>query len=133
MSHYTRQWGKSHVVLIGYSQGADTLPFMVNRLPEASRALVGLTALLGISDNAVFEFHLANWLGDPGGGLPTGPELARWRGSPYVCIYGEDDADSACSQLAGHDGSSVKMSGGHHFGGSYAEIAAEIMHRLPKP
>jgi type IV secretory pathway VirJ component len=130
--HYTRQWGKSHVVAIGYSQGADTMPFMVNRLPAASRAMIGLTALLGISDSAVFEFHLANWVGDPGGGLPTAPELARWSGSPYVCIYGEDDADSACSQLTGHDGSSVKMSGGHHFGGSYAQIAAEILQRLPK-
>jgi len=130
--HYTRQWGKSRVLLIGYSQGADTMPFMVNRLPAASRALIGFTALLGISDNAVFEFHLANWVGDPGGGLPTAPELARWSGSPYVCIYGEDDADSACSQLTGHDGSAIKMSGGHHFGGSYAEIASEILERLPK-
>ncbi len=130
--HYTREWGKAHVLLVGYSQGADTLPFMVNRLPTASRALVGLTALLGISDSAVFEFHLANWIGDPGGGLPTAPELARWRGSPYVCIYGEDDADSACATLTAHDGSSVKMSGGHHFGGSYSDIAAEIIRRLPK-
>jgi type IV secretory pathway VirJ component len=132
LQHYTQAWGKSHVLLIGYSQGADTLPFMVNRLPPASRALVGLTALLGISDSALFEFHLANWIGDPGGGLPTAPELERWSGAPYLCLYGEDDADSACSQLTGHDGSALKMAGGHHFGGSYAEIAAAIREHLPK-
>jgi len=30
--------------LIGYSQGADVLPFAVNRLPEATRARVALAA-----------------------------------------------------------------------------------------
>ncbi len=132
LRHYTRAWGKAHVLLIGYSQGADTVPFMVNRLPPDSRALVGLTVLLGISDNALFEWHLANWLGNPGGGLPTAPELERWSGSPYLCIYGEDDADSACSTLTGHDGAAIKMAGGHHFGGSYAEIGTTIEEHLPK-
>jgi hypothetical protein len=32
----------------------------------------------------------------------------------------------------GADGVVVKMPGGHHFGGGYAEIAAEILSRLPK-
>ena len=126
LRHYARAWNKSHVLLIGDSQGADTMPFMVNRLPPSSRALVGLTALLGISDSALFEFHVANWLGDPGGGLPIAPELSHWTGSSYVCIYGEEDDDSACSKLAGRGGAAVKMAGGHHFGGSYEEIAAEI-------
>jgi type IV secretory pathway VirJ component len=132
LRHYERAWNKSRVVLVGYSQGADTLPFMVNRLPAATRAEVGLTVLLGISDRALFEFHVANWLGNPSGGLPTAPELERWSGSPYLCLYGEDDADAACSQVTGRDGAAVKMNGGHHFGGGYAEIAAEIEKRLEK-
>jgi type IV secretory pathway VirJ component len=130
--HYARTWGKSHVLLIGYSQGADTMPFMVNRLPAATHDMVGLTTLLGISDNAVFEFHVANWLGNPGGGLATAPELRRWSGAPYLCLYGEDDGDSACAEVSGKEGVVVKMPGGHHFGGGYSDIAAEILRRLPK-
>jgi type IV secretory pathway VirJ component len=133
LRHYTNQWGKPHALLVGYSQGADTMPFMVNRLPAATRSMVDLTALLGISDNALFEFHLENWVGGGSGGLPTRPELARWSGSPYVCIYGEDDGDSVCAQLAGKYGTAVKLPGGHHFGGSYTEIATEIIAHLPKP
>lgn len=131
LRHYSTAWGKSHVVLIGYSQGANTLPFMVNRLPPATRSLVGLTTLLGLSDSANFEFHFANWLGSSGG-LPTEPELKRWSGSPYVCLYGEEDGDAACAQLTGKGGSAVKMPGGHHFGGRYPEIAAEIISRIPQ-
>ena len=130
--HYSRAWGKSHVLLIGYSQGADTMPFMVNRLPAQTHDMVGLTTLLGISDNALFEFHVANWLGNPGGGMPTAPEVRHWSGAPYLCLYGEDDGDSACAEMSGKDGIVVKMPGGHHFGGGYAEIAAEILSRLPK-
>jgi type IV secretory pathway VirJ component len=94
--------------------------------------MVDLTALLGISNSALFEFHLSNWIGDPGGGLPTRPELARWSGSPYVCIYGEEDGESVCAQIPGKSGTAVKLPGGHHFGGSYAEIATEILDHLPK-
>ena len=130
--HYSRVWGKTHVLLIGYSQGADTMPFMVNRLPARTRDMVGLTTLLGISDNALFEFHVGNWLGNPGGGMATAPELKRWRGAPYLCIYGEHDGDSACADVTGKEGVIIKMPGGHHFGGGYAQIAAEILSRLPK-
>jgi type IV secretory pathway VirJ component len=133
LRHYSRELGKSRALVIGYSQGADTLPFMVNRLPAATRQMVGLTGLLGISDSAYFEFHVTHWLGNPSGGIPTAPELARWSGSPYLCIYGADDLDSACAQLTGTGGMAVKMPGGHHFGGGYPDIAAEIFNRLPKP
>jgi type IV secretory pathway VirJ component len=130
--HYAGTWKKSHVILIGYSQGADTMPFMVNRLPASSRAEVDLTALVALSDNALFEFHVASLLGSAPRGIPIAPELERWSGSPYVCIYGAQDPDAACDKLAGMHGSVVKMAGGHHFDGHYALIAQEILSRLPK-
>jgi type IV secretory pathway VirJ component len=131
LTYYAHAWGRRHVLLIGYSQGADTMPFMVNRLPAATHALIGYTTLLGISDNALWEFHLATWLGKPPKGIPTQPELEHWSGSPYLCIYGESDADAACAAETGHDGTALKMSGGHHFGGGYDRIADEILSRLP--
>jgi type IV secretory pathway VirJ component len=131
LKYYSHAWGRSHALLIGYSQGADTLPFMLNRLPAATHRLVGYTTLLGISDNALWEFHVATWLGNPPKGIPTAPELERWSGSPYLCIYGESDEDAACEQETGHDGTALRMSGGHHFGGGYDRIANEILSRLP--
>ena len=46
--YYLAHLGKQRVLLIGYSQGADVLPFAVNRLPEATRARVRLAAVLGL-------------------------------------------------------------------------------------
>lgn len=131
LRYYAAAWGKSRVVLIGYSQGADTMPFMINRLPGDTRALVGFTTLMGISDNAIFEFHVTNWVGNTGVGIPTAPEMANWTAGPYLCLYGESDADAACAEETGKDGEAIKLAGGHHFGGSYTHIAELIVSRLP--
>jgi len=129
--HYAHKWHKTHVILIGFSQGADTMPFMINRLPAATRDMAGLTALLGISNNANFEIHVGNWLGTPPAGLPTAPELQQWSGPPYLCIYGEKDRDAACDEVTGTGGLVIKMSGGHHFRRRYAAVADQILSRLP--
>ena len=76
LRYYTATWHKSHAVLIGYSQGADVLPFAVNRLPSASRSVVERTVMMGLGENASFEFHFTNWLGADSG-LPILPEVAR--------------------------------------------------------
>jgi type IV secretory pathway VirJ component len=67
VQHYLNGWDKKDILLIGYSQGADILPFVVNRLPAATRADVRLVAMLGLGERAVFEFHLANWLSSDDG------------------------------------------------------------------
>src|SRR5271170_6821585 len=62
--YYLSRFGKKRALLIGYSQGADVLPFAVNRLPEATRGKVALAVVMGMSDHALFEFHLTSWVSD---------------------------------------------------------------------
>jgi len=131
LRHYARAWGKPKALLVGYSQGADTMPFMFNRLPAATRGLVGLTALVGVSESAFFEFHVTHWLGNPDGGLPIAPEMTRWSGAPYLCLYGEGEDETLCPKLPpSQQGQSVQMPGGHHFGGSYSEVADQMLRHL---
>ncbi|HEX4618884.1 MAG TPA: AcvB/VirJ family lysyl-phosphatidylglycerol hydrolase, partial [Steroidobacteraceae bacterium] len=55
LRHYLAAWNRQRVILIGYSFGADVLPFVVNRLPADLRARVASVSLLGIDSNASFE------------------------------------------------------------------------------
>jgi type IV secretory pathway VirJ component len=128
--HYAHAWRKSQVLLVGYSQGADTLPFMVNRLPDGSRRLVEATALVAVSDEAFFEFHVSHWLGTPTGGRPTEPELSNGRLGPVACIYGRDEKESPCRRSRGARFHEVALSGGHHFDGDYAGVAQAILAAL---
>jgi type IV secretory pathway VirJ component len=125
--YYLSRFGKRRVLLIGYSQGADVLPFAVNRLPQATRTRVALTAILGMSEHALFEFHVSSWISDDTSGPPTMPEVNRISGAPVLCIYGEDEKDSLCPKLDAHKISVLKVKGGHHFDGNYAGLAHDIM------
>lgn len=130
--HYLAAWNKQSVVLIGYSFGADVLPFVVNRLPPDLRARVESLNLIGLSDQADFEIRVAQWLpGSSGEGRPVIPELAKQHGLPILCFYGEGESDSACPGLAGPQGlpdvRSLRVGTGHHLGGRYDEIADDIL------
>jgi type IV secretory pathway VirJ component len=125
--YYLTHLDKKRVLLVGYSQGADVLPFAVNRLPQASRQAVALTAILGMSQHAVFEFHLTNWVSDDNSGPATLPEVNRITGIPVLCIYGEDESDSLCPKLDPRKFIVVKVKGNHHFDGNYVGLAQHIM------
>jgi type IV secretory pathway VirJ component len=120
-------FGKKRVLLIGYSQGADVLPFAINRLPEATRDRVALAAILGMSEHALFEFHVSSWISDDHSGPATLPEVNRITGIPVLCIYGEDESDSLCPKLDARRFTVVKVKGGHHFDGDYAALAQHIL------
>src|SRR5215471_6726055 len=75
LRHYLATWHAQRVLLIGYSFGADVLPFVVNRLPADLRSRIASVSLLGIDARASFEVHVAEWIGAAGGGPPTRPEL----------------------------------------------------------
>ena len=125
--YYLRRFDKRRVLLVGYSQGADVLPFAVNRLPAGSRASIALTAVIGLSEHAVFEFHVTNWISDDASGPPTLPEVNRITGAPVMCIYGKDESDSVCPKLDPARVRIVQMPGGHHFNGDYAGLAQRIL------
>ncbi|MEO8366433.1 MAG: AcvB/VirJ family lysyl-phosphatidylglycerol hydrolase [Pseudoxanthomonas sp.] len=132
LHYYAAHWKKSKVVLVGYSQGADVLPFAVNRLPAATRAMVAQTVLMGLGDNASFEFHLANWIGKDDG-LPIMPEVRKLKEADTLCVYGDDDDDSICPKIPpGHVHVQV-LPGGHHFDGAYDKLAELIVERASGP
>lgn len=127
LRYYAFQWKKKRALLIGYSQGADVLPFAINRLPSASRRQVVLAAMLGLDESADFEFHLSNWVMNGDSGLPVRPELDKLAMPAALCIYGDDDADSLCPHLQNSRVKLVKLAGGHHFNGDYDAVAQVVV------
>jgi type IV secretory pathway VirJ component len=129
LRYYLAAWNKRAVLLIGFSQGADVMPFIVNRLPPATRSRVPLVALLSLSQSAVFEFHLQNWLGRSDDEVPVAPEVAKMSGVRALCVYGEDDDETMCTHPEAKTLQVVKLEGGHHFDGDYASLARLILAR----
>jgi type IV secretory pathway VirJ component len=136
--HYLAAWNKTRVLLVGYSFGADALPFIVNRLPVDLKQAIQSVSLLGISANASFEIRVADWIGSDTDGPPTRPELATLvssgqfngqlsgNGARVLCLYGEGDKDTICPELSTRV-TRLAIGKGHHFSGEYSTIADKIL------
>jgi type IV secretory pathway VirJ component len=132
IEHYATAWRRNRVVLVGYSFGADVLPFLVNRLPPATRARIERLVLLGPSETAAFAFHVGSWLGIGGAkDRAVRPEVERLA-EPVLCVQGRDETKSACRGLKGARVAVVAVGSGHHFGGDYGRLA-ELIRREPPP
>jgi type IV secretory pathway VirJ component len=128
IDHYRALWSTPQVLLIGYSFGADVLPFAVNRLPAAERAAVVQVTLLGVEPHAPFEISVADWLGEQPEDAPAVlPELLKIPAREVQCVYGEEEEDTLCRapELAGVE--LIRTSGGHHFGEDYSALAQRIL------
>jgi hypothetical protein len=129
LDHYLSRWKKEKAILLGYSLGADVLPFMASRLPKELMSRVSLIALLGPARQVDFEFHLTDWLGGPSEGktYPILPEVQKLVGTRLLCLYGEEEKDSLCRDLEPSFAKVVALGGAHHFAGNYDAIAEAIL------
>jgi type IV secretory pathway VirJ component len=92
---------------------------------------VELIALLNPALQVDFEFHLSDWLGASSKtALPTMPEVMQLGNTHLLCIYGEQETDSLCPHLQGNNFKKIALTGAHHFGGSYAQIAGIILSEM---
>ncbi len=128
LTYYLAAWHKQKIILIGYSRGADVLPFMANRLSPDLLKRTRLVALLGAEMEVEFEFHVQDWLSSrKDTALPVLPEVEKLRGVPLLCIAGEDETHSLCPRLDPKLAAAVILSGGHHFGGDYTRLSQIIL------
>jgi type IV secretory pathway VirJ component len=121
--HYASAWGRDRVVLVGYSMGADVLPFLVNRLPDDSRHRVAGMALLALAHDAVFEFRFEQWWGTSSAPrFATRPEVEKLAGLRVLCVWGVGDDKAACPLMRTAPMREVQLRGGHQFKGDQKRL-----------
>lgn len=132
MQHYRQKWGTKRFVLTGYSFGADVLPAIYNRLPEAEQQRVDAIILLAFARTGSFEIEVEGWLGNAGKEAATGPEMAKLPANKVLCIYGEEEVDeSGCTEKTAV-GEAIKLPGGHHFDENYPALAQRLVDAIEK-
>ena len=152
---YLARWGRDRLVLLGYSRGADFLPFVATRLAPDVGDRVALVVLYAADRDASFEFHVLDLLIDRhrASDLPVGPELARFAARPgahVLCVYGTEEHDSPCRPAAadaapagaavdvpgGADGPAlrrVERAGAHHLDRDYPALGRLALEALARP
>jgi type IV secretory pathway VirJ component len=126
---YAARWHARSVALIGYSFGADVLPFAYNRMPATVREKVTMMSLLGFASAADFEIRVTGWLGMPpsASALPVLPEVTKVPPGLVQCFYGAEEVDTVCPQLSKLGIRVFRTDGSHHFGRDYGHLAQVIL------
>jgi len=129
LRHYFAAWHKSRAILIGYSQGADVVPFMASRLPADLRSKVGVIALIGPDAAAQFDMPPDGWVSKrprlPE--LPVAAEIPRLKGYKVLCVYGAEEKQNICKELPPGAATLVEAPGGHGFEGDAPKLAERFV------
>jgi type IV secretory pathway VirJ component len=123
------RWPGRKFILIGYSAGADVVPFMASRLPKESLDQVALIALLGPEPTVDFQFHLTDWIWstDRKTALRVLPEVEKLRGKKILCVYGKEEKNSLCRRLDPGLALLDERPGSHHFDRRYHALARRVL------
>lgn len=129
---YRRKWNVSHVLLVGYSFGADVLPATYNLLKPETRRRIPQISLMALSHEVDYEISVSGWLGVKGTGAGGDPvnDIAKIDPKLLQCIYGTEEDDDPCPTLKDRGVQSIPIVGGHHFDEDYEGLTGRIIEGL---
>ena len=115
--YYAKIWKKDKFVLMGYSLGAEIIPFIANRLPDGVKLKVEATVLLSPDITTDFEIHFTNMMGigNRQNTYNTIPELIKMQNIPTLLIFGDGEKTKVPVLLSGTRIKIVKIPGDHHY------------------
>lgn len=132
IAHYQKEWSPSEIILVGYSRGADVLPFALTRLPGTQVRHIKSLALLAPGDTTKFKFEFVDWLPIKPMAIGTSVKAEILKSPPDVkilCFFGKDDSvtESVCPDLDPARYTIIEREGDHHFNEKYDEIVGSIL------
>lgn len=116
------------LILIGYSFGADVIPFIINNLPASIKAKLRTIFLLSPSTTTDFEIH---WLELMGGKKKRDMDVvtainALGNEHRVVFLNGSDEDDFPFKSISLKNYIHLELPGGHHFGNNLNVLVNNI-------
>ncbi len=132
ISYYESLWQRKKIILIGYSFGADILPFIFTRLPKNQTDDAEQVILLSPSNHTDFEVHITEMLGKNKKGTNNVPaEINKIIQKPILIITGEAETDSLNHAALKIDNyKKITIPGGHHYDKDPSVAVDSILNNL---
>jgi type IV secretory pathway VirJ component len=126
INRYNNQWKRKNIVLIGYSFGADVVPFMITHFTASLSARVTHLVLLSPSPKTDFEIHVLQMLGWGKNSGESVPAEINKISKPILIITGEDEDDFPFNELTIKNKQVIKMPGSHHYDGNVESLCKQV-------
>lgn len=128
ISVYRKEWNGRKICLVGYSMGADVLPFMYNRLSAQTQALVSNVVFISPSNNTDFEVHLSSLFASRGQSVPA--EISKIL-RQVIIVQGIDEKEKMETTLLDKNRYLLLMlKGGHHYNADPDMVVNKILENL---
>lgn len=130
LSQYMKEWKISSIALIGYSFGADVMPFIQTRFPQTVSDSIRKIVLMSPSKKTDFEVHVLGMLGFGGNDGMSVPDEINKIQRPVTLLFGSDENDFPIKKITLKNSTVITLPGGHHYDGNVNEIASKIGNNL---
>ncbi len=125
LSHFSERWQKNKILLIGYSLGAELMPFIYEQLPLEIRNKVEKMIMLSPGAYTDFEIHITNMIGigNYENSYNVVEALKRISSLTQILIITGDEEDSFMpADLSGTGINFATVPGDHHYNNDSFEI-----------
>lgn len=131
LGQYMNQWHKNSFILVGFSFGADVLPFVVNRLPENILEHCKGVALFSPGPSTDFEIHISQMLSNhqhwP---YNVVNEMEAMKPIKLLCFFGDQEHEFPVKIISRPHWQLVYLKGGHHYEKNTDNIAGIVLEKL---
>jgi type IV secretory pathway VirJ component len=116
LEDYLKKWDKKELLLVGFSFGAEIMPFLYNSLPQNLKIRVKCLILITPAASSDFTIHLTDMIGvNHHYSYDVVKEVEKIKIPEILTIFGEKE-DSTFPENHEQDNFKIEYTkGGHHF------------------
>jgi type IV secretory pathway VirJ component len=132
LQYYSSQWNNHAFILVGYSMGADVLPFIYQHLPAVFQSQTQHLVFMSPSSSTDMVVHISDMLGKtstPGSMSVTGA-MNGITGKPLLLVFGKDEKDFDIKALTIRNYHQIVLPGGHHYNEDALGVVQQILTHL---
>jgi type IV secretory pathway VirJ component len=119
------------IIFIGYSFGADVMPFILDRLPKKTIDKVKVSFLMAPSESTDFEIHWSDIFGgNSKRSMDVVNEINKLGNAKLVILSGSDDGNVDLRKVTLKKYTHEVLPGGHHFDGDIDEVVRVILNDI---
>lgn len=129
MQYYAGQWDNHSFIFVGYSMGADVLPFIYHDLPAALKEQVKHLIFMSPSTSTDMVVHISDMLGKTStpGSMNVPAAMNSITGKPLLLIFGQNEKDFDSKALAISNYKQLVLPGGHHYNDDAIGVVQQIL------
>lgn len=129
-NYYLKEWGKSSLIIVGYSFGADVGIFLPGLLSANLQQKITRMVLLSPSASTDFEIKLSDMVGENENvnrKYKVEPEIAKNK-LPLICIFGESEKLLLKSSLKNNKNiTTYLLPGDHRYNNNFSLLLKTIV------